>query len=105
MAAPGPPHGIRRTTPRNSGGPNLILCHSREIGVRISSGDDFSTISARTDTTRRPRDHHVSLVYGRARRHEIPGAGTDVTDCCHPYLRPYLLVGPSSSPVFDARRR
>src|SRR5438067_332897 len=29
------------------------------------------------------------------------GAGTHVPDCCHPYLHPYLLVGPSNSPVSD----
>src|SRR5438128_6172626 len=53
---------FRGPTPRNSGGPNLISWHSREIGVRISYGGDFSTKSARTSATYRPRGHHASLI-------------------------------------------
>ena len=51
-----------------------------------------------------PRGHHASLVMGVARRHEIPGAETHVPDCVHPYLHPYLLVGPSNPPYLTARR-
>jgi len=67
---------FRGTTPRNSGGPNLISWHSHEIGVRISYGGRLlHEIRPNRCNPPVPRSPCLSR-YGVARRHKIPGAGT-----------------------------
>src|SRR5205823_10055373 len=88
---PAPPQEFRGTTPRNSGGPNLISRHSYQSGVRISYGFLLHE-SARTGATRRPSRSPCLSRYGRGTSHEIPDAGTDVRECYHPYLHSYLFV-------------